>query len=144
MRPRAVEVAHCQAHGTGAPADALFVHEQPKTSIAINPPVTTQYIPFVNIAMDFNISPATFTYQLAQQIAQVVLGGVPASSYLDATIYDEEGATPQSTTIRITAKFYDGDTAQVNALAATASNLVCLSLKPHCLYVESALLVLPW
>lgn len=89
--------------------------------------MTTEYIPYANIGMDFNISPSQFTYQLAQQIAQVVLGSVPASSYLDATVYDEEGVTPQSTTIRITAKFYDGDTAQANALAATVSNLVCLS-----------------
>lgn len=98
---------------------------QPASNVAINPPVGTEYIPYVNIGMDFNIDLSIFTYDLAQQIARVVLWNVPASSNLDATIYTEEGATPQSQTVRITAKFYDGDQARVNALQASVQNLVC-------------------
>ena len=67
---------------------------------------------------------SVFNYQLAQEIATVVLAGVPASTFLDATIYTEDGSTPQSQTVRITVKFYDGDSAQSNALLALAPNLV--------------------
>lgn len=105
----------------------MLCHVQPSPNVAINPAVGTEYIPYVNIGMEFNVDLSIFTYNLAQQIARVVLGNVPASSNLDATIYTEEGSTPHSQTVRITAKFYDGDQNRVNALAAAASNLVCRS-----------------
>ena len=97
---------------------------QPLGNVAINNAVGTQYIPYVNIGMVFTMDLSVFNYQLAQQIAAVVLAGVPASSYLDATVYTEAGSTPQSQTVHITAKFYDGDSGQTNALFSLAPNLV--------------------
>ena len=93
--------------------------------VAVNPPVGTVYIPYINIGMEFNIDLSIFTYQLAQQIAQVVLGSVPPSSNFDAIIYTEQGSTAQAQTVRLTVKFYDGDNSQINALYNAAPTLVC-------------------
>ena len=97
---------------------------QPTFNVAINPAVGTEYIPYINIGLEFTMDLSVFNYQLAQQIAAIVLSTVPQSSNMDATIYTEEGSTPQSQTVRITAKFYDGDSGQTDALLAIAPNLV--------------------
>ena len=64
----------------------------------------------VNLRMEFNMSLSFFTYDLAQQVASIVLSNVSASSNMDATIFTEAGdSNPTSQFICITAKFYDGD-----------------------------------
>lgn len=68
---------------------------------------------------------SVFTYQLAQQVAQVVLAGVSNSSNMDATIYTEPGdSTPFSQFICITAKFYDADYGANYQLYSVGATLV--------------------
>ena len=97
---------------------------QPQTEYPIKPPSTDYYIPFVNIRMEFALNLTTLTFQLGQQILDVVLQEVPATSNYEALLYTEQGSTPQSQFIYITAKFYDGDVSQVNSLLRDAPYLV--------------------
>ena len=122
---------------------------QPAANVATNSPSGAEYIPYINIGMEFTMDLAVFNYQLAQQIASVVLSGVPASSYMDATVYTEEGSTPQTQTVRITVKFYDGDSSQSNALLTLAPNLVSPSgalprLHHVCHAQDGCFLIEPW
>ena len=78
---------------------------------------------------------SVFTYDLAQQVARVVLSNVSASSNMDATIFTEAGdSNPTSQFICITAKFYDGDYSanyQLYAVGAIlVSHLLQLPIKP--------------
>ena len=91
----------------------------------VNPPSREESIPVVNLRMEFNMDLSIFTYQLAQQVAQVVLAGVSNASNMDATIYTEPGdSTPFSQFICITAKFYDADYGANYQLYSVGATLV--------------------
>ena len=104
-------------------SDKLWIL-QPETELPKKSPSTDYYIPFVNIRMEFDLDLSTLTFQLGQQILDVVLQQVPATSNYEALLYTEQGSTPQSRFVYITAKFYDGDFSQVNSLLRDAPYLV--------------------
>lgn len=106
------------------PGSDVLWNVQPETELPIKSPSTNDSIPFVNIRMEFNLDLSNLTFQLGQQILDVVLQQVPATSNYEALLYTEQGSTSQSRFIYITAKFYDGDVSQVNSLLRDAPYLV--------------------
>lgn len=108
----------------GMPGSNGLWNVQPETELPMRSPSNNSAIPFVNIRMEFNLDLSNLTFQLGQQIMDVVLQHVPATSNYEALLYTEQGSTSQSRFIYITAKFYDGDVSQVNSLLRDAPYLV--------------------
>ncbi|KAK9845563.1 hypothetical protein WJX84_008052, partial [Apatococcus fuscideae] len=100
-----------------------YVYRKPESAKPVNPPSLAMYIPVVNIRMEFNLDLSNLTFQLAQQTLDVILQDIPTTSDYEATLYTEQGSTATSRFIYVTAKFFDGDTSQVNSLLRNAPYL---------------------